>query len=87
MVPQYNEETKENDYEPLYKLASSKLARKTHVDRMSKVQVDMYASGLHKEGSTAVSRYTELELKDRFVLMNRAFEQEPYYVSQSLEIL
>lgn len=87
MVAQYNEETKENDYEPLYRLASSKLARKTHVDRMSKVQVDMYASGLHKEGSTAVSRYTELELKDRFVLMNRAFEQEPYYVSQSLEIL
>lgn len=87
MVPQYNEETKENDYEPLYKLASSKLARKTHVDRMSKVQVDMYASGLHKEGSSAVSRYTELELKDRFVLMNRAFEQEPFKVNSEFEII
>jgi len=85
-VPHYNWETKENDYEPLYKLASSKLARKTHVDRMSKVQVDMYASGLHKEGSSAVSRYTELELKDRFVLMNRAFEQEPYKVNEDFEL-
>ena len=87
MVAQYNEETKENEYEPLYKLASSKLARKTHVDRMSKVQVDMYASGLHKEGSSAVSRYTELELKDRFVLMNRAFEQEPFKVNSEFEII
>ena len=86
-VAQYNEETRENEYEPLYKLASSKLARKTHVDRMSKVQVDMYASGLHKEGSSAVSRYTELELKDRFVLMNRAFNQDAFTVDDNLEIL
>ena len=86
-VAQYNEGTKENDYEPLYKLASSKLARKTHVDRMSKVQVDMYASGLHKEGSTAVSRYTEMELADRFKLMNTAFGQEAYKVDNQLNVI
>ena len=86
MVEQYNEETKENEYVELYKVASSKLARKTHVDMMNKVQVDMYAAGLHKAGSSAVKHYTNLELKDHFTLMNAAFEQEPYHVNQSLEI-
>ena len=86
LVEQYNEETKENEYVKLYKVASSKLARKTHVDMMNKVQVDMYAAGLHKVGSSAVNRYTELEVKDRFVLMNAAFEQEPYKVNLNFEI-
>lgn len=86
LVPQFNEETKKNDYLPLYKLASSKLCRKTHVDIMNKVQVDMYAAGLHKEGSSAVTRYTLLELKDRFALMNVAFGQEVYKVDNMLNI-
>jgi hypothetical protein len=54
---------------------------------MSKVQVDMYASGLHKEGSTAVSRYTEMELADRFKLMNTAFGQEAYKVDNRLNVI
>ena len=86
-VAQYNEETKRNDYVPLYKVASSKLARKTHVDLMHKVQIDPYASGLHKHGSSAVSRYTILELKDRFHLMNAAFDQKPYRVNRDLNVL
>lgn len=85
-VPQFNEETKKNEYLPLYKLASSKLCRKTHVDIMNKVQVDMYAAGLHKEGSSAVTRYTLMELKDRFALMNVAFEQEEYRVNDKLVV-
>ena len=85
-VPQFNEETKNNEYLPLYKLASSKLCRKTHVDIMNKVQVDMYAAGLHKEGSSAVTRYTLMEIKDRFALMNVAFGQEPYKVDTKLNI-
>lgn len=85
-VPQFNEETKKNEYLPLYKLASSKLCRKTHVDIMNKVQVDMYAAGLHKEGSSAVTRYTLMEIKDRFALMNVAFGQEPYKVDTKLNI-
>ena len=85
-VPQFNEETKKNEYLPLYKLASSKLCRKTHVDIMNKVQVDMYAAGLHKEGSSAVTRYTLMEIKDRFALMNVAFGQEPFKVDTKLNI-
>jgi len=85
-VPQFNEETKKNEYLPLYKLSSSKLCRKTHVDIMNKVQVDMYAAGLHKEGSSAVTRYTLMEIKDRFALMNAAFGQEPYKVDKKLNI-
>lgn len=86
-VAQYNEETHRNDYLPLYKVGSSKLARKTHVDMMNKVQIDQYAAGLHKIGSSAVNRYTNLELKDHFALMNAAFGQEPYYVNKNLELL
>lgn len=86
-VAQYNEETKRNDYTPLYKVASSKLARKTHVDMMNKVQIDQYAAGLHQVGSTAVNRYTHLELKDRFALMNAAFGQNAYRVNNKLNIL
>ena len=86
-VAQYNEITKKNDYTPFYKIGSSKLARKTHVDLMSKVQVNKYAAGLHKVGSSAVDRYTMLELKDRFALMNAAFGQKPYKVDEELNIL
>lgn len=86
-VAQYNEITKKNDYTPFYKIGSSKLARKTHVDLMSKVQVDQYTAGLHKVGSSAVNRYTMMELKDRFALMNAAFDQKPYKVDEELNIL
>lgn len=86
-VPQYNELTKKNDFTPLYEVGSSKLCRKTHVDMMNKVQVDMYAAGLHKDGSTAVKRYTKMELKDRFVLLNAAFDQKPYKVNNQLKIM
>lgn len=86
-VAQFNEATEENEFVPLYKVGSSKLARKTHVDIMNKVQVDMYAAGLHKQGSSAVNRYTALEMKDRFALMNAAFEQEPFKVNEKLDVL
>ena len=76
-----------NEYLPLYEAASTKLARKTHVDMLSKVQIDLYASGLHKAGSTAVRRYTAMELKDRFALMNAAFDQSPYKVNKKLEVI
>ena len=86
-VAQYDESAKENVYLPLYEVASSKLCRKTHVDMMNKVQIDMYAAGLHKQGSAAVTRYTALELKDRFALINLAFGQEPYRVDTELNII
>lgn len=79
-VEVFNEEKHRNDYVPLYSVASSKLCRRTHVDIMNKVQISMYASGLHKEGSAAVYRYSSLSVKDRFALMNVAFRQEPFYI-------
>ena len=86
-VQQYNEETETSEYIPISSLGSSKLCRSTHVDMLNKVQVNMYAAGLHKVGSNAVTRYTKLELKDRFSLMNYAFSQKPYKVDENLNIL
>ena len=67
------QETGDNIYKPLCDVATSKLARKTHVDMLTKVQINYYAAGLHREGSEAVFRYTSLELKDRLVLLKAAF--------------
>lgn len=69
----YNELRGENDYLPLWQVASSKLARKTHVDMLNKVQLDPWVSGLHREGSEAVFRYTRLELQDRYRMLLLAF--------------
>lgn len=38
----------------------------------------LYAAGLHKIGSSAVNRYTYMELKDHFALMNAAYVQEDF---------
>ena len=76
----YDPEVGDNVYRPLYEVASSKLARKTHVDMLNKVQINYYAAGLHREGSKAVFRYTSLELADRFALLNAAFGEEGYKV-------
>ena len=63
------------------------LARSTHVDMMNKVQINIYAAGLHRQGSGAVTHYTMLELADRFKLMNLAFNQEDYRVDKNLEVI
>ena len=70
----YDHVLADNIYRPLYEVASSKLARKTHVDMLTKVQINYYAAGLHQPGSDAVFRYTNLELKDRYKLLQVAFE-------------
>lgn len=72
-VSLYDPELEDNVYKPICDVASSKLARKTHVDMLTKVQVNYYAAGLHREGSEAVFRYTNLELKDRLTLLQAAF--------------
>ena len=73
-----------NEYKSIYEVASSKLARKTHVDLMNKVQVNKYAAGLHAKNSGAVDRYTNMGVKERFVLMCAAFGCEPYKVDNEL---
>ena len=72
-VSLFNPESGNNEYRPLCEVASSKLARKTHIDMLNKVQINYYAAGLHRAGSDAVFRYTNLELKDRYELMRVAF--------------
>ena len=67
-------ETGDNAYRPICEVATSKLARKTHIDMLNKVQINYYAAGLHRAGSDAVFRYTGLELKDRYELMKAAFK-------------
>ena len=47
----------------------------------------MYAAGLYKHGSQAVMRYTSMELKDHFTMMNLAFDQEPYKVNKKLKVI
>ena len=69
----FDNETGDNCYRPICEVASSKLARKTHVDMLNKVQINYYAAGLHREGSDAVFRYTRLELADRYALLKAAF--------------
>ncbi len=86
-VKTFDEEKQDNVYTPLYKFGSSKLCRSTHVDMMSKVQVDLYASGLHSRGSNAVHHYTQNELRDRFALMCVAFGQPIYKVDKDLNVV
>ena len=70
----FDPQRRDNIYVPLWQLATSKLARKTHVDMLNKVQINYYAAGLHRNGSAAVFRYTSLELADRYALLRAAFE-------------
>lgn len=86
-VPVFNPKTGENEYVPLFSKGSSKICRSTHEDMMAKVQINLYASGLHNPGSDAIHRYTELEIKDKFALMCIAFKQPQYKVDSNLDII
>lgn len=83
----FDDELGNNKYLPLYDLASSKTCRKTHVDILTKAQINMYAAGLHRKGSDAVNHYTSMGLKDRFVLMCYAYKQPAYYTNKDFEIV
>ena len=79
----FNTSLSTNEYKPIYEIASSKLARKTHVDLMNKVQIDKYAAGLHAKNSSAVNRYTNMGLKERFILMCAAFGCNEYKINEA----
>lgn len=78
LCPRYNAVSGVMEYKPLHAVASSKLARKTHVDLLTRVQVNLYASGLHAPGSEAVHHYTRLTREDRYKLLRVAFGEEDY---------
>lgn len=82
-----NEESRSQEYKPLWEVGGSKLCRKTHVDMLNKVQINMYAAGLHRQGSEAVKRYTNIELQDRFTLLCAAFDQPAYAVTPDLSVV
>lgn len=87
LVKVYNPNTTSYDTHPLYEFGGSKMARKTYVDMMNKVQIDMYAAGLHRRGSEAVKRYTDIGLRERFILASIAFGQPLYKVGKDLNVI
>lgn len=87
LVTYFDPETNDNKRVPLYEVGSSKLCRKTFVDLINKMQINMYLGGLHKEGSDAVKRYTNIGLKERFILYSVAFNQPVYTVDKELNII
>jgi hypothetical protein len=61
---------------------------RSHIqDIMAKYQIDMYAAGLHRRGSKAVERYTNMEIREDFALRNIAFRQPAYKVDKDLNVL
>jgi len=70
----YSLDAMANIEKPICDIATSKLARKTHIDMLNKVQINFYVAGLHRPGSDAVYRYTSLELRDRYELLKAAFD-------------
>ena len=86
-IDKFNEATRQIDKIAISAIATSKLCRKTHIDIASKVQVNMYATGLHEAGSSAVEHYSKLEIKDLFVLMCVAFNQPQYKVDKDLNVI
>lgn len=72
---------------PICGEASSKIARKTYVSALARVQVNAYASGLHKVGSSAVNHYYSETLRDRFILTCAAFGEPMYRVDKELNVI
>ena len=72
---------------PLHSVGNSKFCRKTHIDIANKAQVNMYATGLHEVGSSAVEHYSMLDIRDLFMLLCAAFNQPRYRVDRQLNVL
>lgn len=81
----YDEDANENVDTPLYELGSSKLTRKTFVDMINELQIDLLAAGLHK--SDAVKRYQENSITKRFKLICAAFGEQMYKVDEDLNVI
>lgn len=86
-ITKYNEATKTVKQMPLNTIASSKLCRKSHMEIATKVRVTMYATGLHKAGSSAVEHYSKLEIWNLFMLMCVTFDQPHYTVDKDLNVI
>lgn len=87
LVNQYDEISGTMKRVPLHAVGSSKLCRKTHIDIANKAQVNMYATGLHEIGSSAVEHYSKLEIRDLFTLLCAAFNQPQYRVDKHFNVI
>ena len=87
LVNQYDEATGTMNRVPLHSVGSSKLCCKTHIDIANKAQLNMYVTGLHEVGSSAVDHYSMLEIRDLFMLLCAAFNQPRYRVDKQLNVL
>lgn len=65
---------------PVHELGSSKLARKTNVDILTKSELNKFISGLHTKGSKAADRYTHLSIVEKYHLFRLAFDQPEYSI-------
>lgn len=83
----YNEEKGENEYHPLWELASNKICRATCNDLVRLQSTNDNASGLHSDGSKAIERYISNWLKDVFPRWCSAFSQPTYKVDEDLNVL
>lgn len=87
IVSRFNEASGTMERVSLCSLGCSKLCRKTHIDMASKVQVNMYATGHHSIGSSAVGHYSVLEIRDLFILLCAAFRQPQFRVDSNLNVI
>lgn len=71
----------------IHEEASSKLARKTYISLMNRVQINPNLGGLHAMGSKAIEHYNDVRLEDQFLWLCRAFEEEPYYIDAEFKII
>lgn len=74
-INEYNEIGQKIEQIPLYKLDTFKQCRKTHIDIANKIRINVYSTGLHESGSSAVEHYSKLQPHDLFVLLCLAFNQ------------
>ena len=56
-------------------------------DNVILISIHANAAGLHRRGSKAVERYTNMEIRDDFALRNIAFRQKAYKVDKDLNVL
>ena len=82
LVNQYDEATGTMLRVLLHTVGSSKICRKAHIDISNKAQINMYATGLHEVGSSAVEHYSMLEILDLFTLLCAAFNQPQYRIDK-----
>ena len=57
------------------------------LDVANKAQVNLYATGLHEVGSSAVEHYPMPEIRDLFMLLCAAFNQPRYRIDKQQNAL